>query len=68
MRPDDVILAFNGIEVTDENHLINLVSLANIGQSVRIEVFRNGRRQALNLRLTDRDSYRSAAEPGHIAR
>jgi serine protease Do len=31
LQLDDVILEFNGIEVQDENHLINLVSLTPIG-------------------------------------
>ncbi len=62
VRPDDVIVSFNGVPVADENHLINLVSLANIDRPVQIEVFRGGRRQVLELRLTDRETYRSAEE------
>ncbi|MEZ6061203.1 MAG: trypsin-like peptidase domain-containing protein [Planctomycetaceae bacterium] len=64
MRPDDVIVSFNGIPVADENHLINLVSLAEIGRSVKIEVFRGGQRQQLVLKLTDRESVRAAAIDG----
>lgn len=64
VRPDDVIISFNGIPVLDENHLITLVSLADIGKSIQLEVFRTGRRQALNLQLTDRDSYRTVEETG----
>ena len=62
MRPDDVILSFNGVTVVDENHLINLVSLAEIGKAVRIEVFRSGRRQSMNLTLIDRESHRTASD------
>ena len=62
MRPDDIIITFNGVPVIDENHLINLVSLADIGKPIQIEVFRAGRRQALQLRLTDRDSYRTVKD------
>jgi len=29
---DDVVLTFDGIEVLDENHLINLVSLTAVGK------------------------------------
>ena len=32
MKVGDVILRFNGVEVADLNHLINLVSMAPIGQ------------------------------------
>lgn len=62
MKPDDVIVTFNGIAVVDENHLINLVSLAEIGKLLKVEVIRTGRRQTLNLQLSDRDSYRTAAD------
>ena len=40
LKPDDVILSYNGVEVVDENHLINLVSLSDIGSSVTMEVYR----------------------------
>jgi len=62
VRPDDVIVSFNGVPVMDENHLINLVSLADISHPVKIEVFRSGRRQALELKLADRESYRTVEE------
>ncbi|MDG2128669.1 MAG: trypsin-like peptidase domain-containing protein [Fuerstiella sp.] len=64
VRPDDVIVNFNGVSVIDENHLINLVSLADIGQPVQIEVFRGGRRQSLQLKLTDREHYQTALDAG----
>ena len=62
VRPDDVIISFNGVPVMDENHLINMVSLAEIDSPIKIEVFRAGRRQALQIKLTDRYTYRSAEE------
>lgn len=65
LRADDVILSFNGTEVVDENHLINLVSLAEIGTAVKIEVFRARQPQMLTVQLTDREDYRTAADaPG----
>jgi len=62
VRPDDVIVNFNGVSVIDENHLINLVSLADVGRLVQIEVYRAGRRQSLQLKLTDREHYQTAAD------
>lgn len=62
VRADDVIISFNGVPVADENHLINLVSLAEIDNPVQIEVFRAGRRQSLQIKLTDRYTYQSAEE------
>lgn len=62
MRPDDVIVSFNGVEVIDENHLINLVSLSDIGSSVRIEIYRAQQKTQLSVQLTDREDYRTAEE------
>jgi serine protease Do len=52
---DDVILTFEGTEVLDENHLINLVSLTPVGRQVRLEVMRNGRMTNLDVLLADRE-------------
>lgn len=62
LRPDDVIVSFNGVEVIDENHLINLVSLSDIGTAVRIEVYRARQTNEMSVTLTDRDDYRNAAD------
>lgn len=60
---DDVILTFEGQEVLDENHLINLVSLTPVGRKVRLEVMRSGRVTNLDVLLADReDLERRAAE------
>ena len=52
---DDVILNFEGVEVLDENHLINLVSLTPVGRQVRLEVLRNGRKINVDVLLADRE-------------
>ncbi|MCA9070995.1 MAG: PDZ domain-containing protein, partial [Planctomycetaceae bacterium] len=52
---DDVILAFEGREVQDENHLINLVSLTPVGRKVRLEVMRSGRVTYIDVLLADRE-------------
>lgn len=62
LKPDDVIVAFNGVEVIDENHLINLVSLSDIGTSVKIEVYRGRQKTPLTVQLTDRENFRTAEE------
>jgi serine protease Do len=62
MRPDDVIISFNGVEVIDENHLINLVSLSDIGTAVRIDVYRAQQKTHLTVQLTDREDYRTAED------
>lgn len=62
LRPDDVIVSFNGVEVIDENHLINLVSLSDIGTAVKIEVYRARQTGEYTVTLTDRDDYRTAED------
>lgn len=62
LRPDDVIVSFNGVDVIDENHLINLVSLSDIGTAVKIEVYRARQTGEYTVTLTDRDDYRTAED------
>ena len=62
LRPDDVIVSFNSVSVIDENHLINLVSLSDIGSSVKMEVYRQRQKIQHTVLLTDRDDYRTAEQ------
>ena len=62
IRPDDVIIAFDGVRVEDENHLINLVGIAEIGQAIPVEIVRDGRRLPVNVTLSDRSHQQKAAE------
>ena len=56
IRVDDVVLTYDGNEVQDENHLINMVSLTPVGRKVRVVVFREGKYVTLDITLTDRES------------
>ena len=62
LKPDDVILTYNGVEVVDENHLINLVSLSDIGSSVSMEVYRARQKTEKIVQLTDREDFRTAED------
>ena len=62
IRPGDVIVSFNQVKVEDENHLINLVGIAGINETLSVEVLRRGRPVSVKVTLTDRDSYRSASD------
>lgn len=62
LKPDDVILTYNGVEVVDENHLINLVSLSDIGSSVTMEVYRARQKTEKIVQLTDREDFRTAED------
>ncbi|QDT64626.1 S1C family serine protease [Calycomorphotria hydatis] len=59
LRRDDVILSFAGIEVLDENHLINLVSLTPVGKTVELRVLRDNRMMSLDVSLADRSTLAS---------
>jgi S1-C subfamily serine protease len=45
----DVILQVDGVEIRDENHLINLVSALPAGQKLRLSIWRSRRSQALEV-------------------
>ena len=64
----DVILRFGGVEVLDENHLINLVAMAPIGQSADLVVWHD--RKAITARVTvaDRDAILARSAPESSSR
>ena len=51
---DDVILSFDGTDILDENHLINVVSLSPVGKRVRLMVLRRGEKVSIYVDLSDR--------------
>lgn len=54
LQANDVILNFDGLDVQDEAHLINLVSLTPIGKTVRVTIWRDGKKITLNVTLINR--------------
>ena len=66
LKYDDIVLTFDGIDVQDENHLINLVSLSPVGKRVRLVIFRGGKRMTLMLTLTARPEESSSVPPANI--
>ncbi len=55
LQRDDVILSVDNVDVQDLNHLINLISLKEIGSTVKLVVFREGRRIHAEMRVVDLD-------------
>jgi serine protease Do len=53
VRPNDVILEFNGRPIEDENHLINTVARTPVGVQAEIVVWRNKNRVKLQTQLTE---------------
>lgn len=62
LRNDDVVLTFDGVDVQDENHLINLVSLTPIGRQVKLGVWRGGQQVSLTIVLADRNDLQQTSE------
>jgi len=54
----DVILTFNGAEITDSRDLTQRVGEAPIGRDARVEYQRDGQRRTTNVRLGERPSER----------
>ena len=51
LRPGDIILTFDGKEVTEARDLPWLVASAGIGRTVSIDLWREGKRQSVSLQL-----------------
>jgi serine protease Do len=55
MRDGDVVLRFGGIDIVDVNHLINRVSMAHVGETADLIVWRDRRELAMRVIVGDRD-------------
>ena len=53
LNPGDVILKLDGVDIRDENHLINLVSALPANQRVTLTVWRARKSQALAVTIGD---------------
>lgn len=67
LKFDDVVLFFDGIEVLDENHLINLVSLQPVNKEVNAIVLRSGQKITIKVKLSGRPDNKVSQRqtPGH---
>ncbi len=55
IKVGDVVVRFNGVEVIDLNHLINLVSMAPIGQPADVVIWRDRREWSMRVTVADKD-------------
>jgi serine protease Do len=55
IRDGDVVVRFAGMDITDLNHLINLVSMTAVGQTADVIVWRDGREHKLTVTVGARD-------------
>jgi len=62
IRPDDIVLNYDGFDVADETDLINKVNITAVNKRVRVIVLRSGQQMTLYVVLTEkREDERSEA-------
>ena len=66
MLSGDVLLTFNGVEVPDTRELIKMVGGMPVGQSVPVEVLRNGEMITLTVVLGRREDAEAEALPASV--
>lgn len=54
LQAGDVILSYNGIRVEDDDHLISLVNLTEVGREVPMVVFRDRRAESISVKIGNR--------------
>ncbi len=57
LREGDVILKVNNLPIEDDAHLVNLISLSDVGETVSLVVFRQGKTLALKVRVGKREDF-----------
>lgn len=57
MQVGDIILEFNRIAIEDDDHLVTVVSLTEVGKEVPVQVMREGRELTLQAIVGDRTDY-----------
>ncbi len=57
LQVDDVILEFNGVRIEGDAHLINLVSLTEVGREIPIVVFRDRKQIKMTVKVGDRSKF-----------
>jgi serine protease Do len=54
MRPEDVVLEFDGQKIEDDDHLIKIVGFTSVSKEVEVVVFRSGQIKQLHVKLSER--------------
>ena len=57
LQVDDVVLQFNGTRIDGDAHLVDLVSLTDVGKTVPIVVFRDRKTVTLAVKVGDRSKF-----------
>ncbi len=67
LQSGDVILEFNGVSIDDDDHLMNVVAMTEVGKEVPVVIWRNRRQTHLTVKVGNRNDYAPspAAIPAH---
>lgn len=57
VREGDVILKLNDVLVEDDAHLVNMVSLTGVGESVNLVVYRGGKTMTVKVQVGKREDF-----------
>lgn len=60
LQVGDIVLDFNGVTIEDDAHLMNVVSLTDVGQEVPVIVHRAGQQLRFMVQVGDRDQFEQA--------
>ena len=62
IRPDDVILEYDGTPVEDDDHLLSLVSTTPVDATIELVIFRDRQRLTLRMPVAARKDFENAAK------
>ncbi len=68
MKPEDVIVAFNGKPVKDGTDLVNRVATSPVGSTVDVTVDRSGKKLDLKIVIADRETQLAALKDPRYAK
>jgi serine protease Do len=54
---DDVILEINGTAIDDDDHLVSMVSVTEIGREIPMLVYRGGKSMKMNVKVANRTQF-----------
>jgi serine protease Do len=59
LRPQDVVVEFDGFRIEDDEHLIKVVGFTPVGKEVDVVVIRKGQLIRLRVAVADRSKFES---------
>ncbi len=54
---DDVILEINGTQIDDDDHLVSMVSVTEIGREIPMLIYRGGKSMKMNVKVANRTQF-----------